>query len=269
MAFKIGFSAGNDEQTATEQVFTPPRPPQPHRSLVEVYFPQRKVTYSYYNDAFDLRCGDRVYVDGKLAGIQGRVMQVNYDFKIKLSAYRKVIAVVDTEVHGRFFQAESHFVTFDSQALPYERALGWFKAPDREEETVSGSDGETFDLQDLTGMKISAAAAEKGNDCYLENRVRYLSLQGERGHAIVEGSEIYEVEFTYRGGQIGGLTCSCFCAGRCKHEFAAMLQLRETLALVDKHYGAEYHRSGYLAAVTKGTLFSFAVEGKETGSFTL
>ena len=86
---------------------------------------------------------------------------------------------------------------------------------------------------------------------------------------IVEDSEAYEVEFEYRNGEIGGLICSCFCSYNCKHEFAAMLQLEETLALIEKNYADEYARTGYFAAVNKGTLFAFAIDGKDNGSFTL
>ena len=48
-----------------------------------------------------------------------------------------------------------------------------------------------------------------------------------------------------------------------------MLQLKETLELIEKHYTDEYARTGYFAAVNKGTLFTIAIDGKETGSFTL
>ena len=48
-----------------------------------------------------------------------------------------------------------------------------------------------------------------------------------------------------------------------------MMQLKETLELIEKHYRAEYTHSDYFAAIAKGTLFSFAIDGKETGSFTL
>ena len=88
-------------------------------------------------------------------------------------------------------------------------------------------------------------------------------------YAIVEGSEAYEVEFEYDNGEISKLTCSCFCSYHCKHEIAAMLQLRETLKVIEKNYAAEYESSGYFAAVTKGTLFAFAIDGKESGSFEL
>ena len=76
-------------------------------------------------------------------------------------------------------------------------------------------------------------------------------------------------EFEYLNGEIRGLVCSCFCSYHCKHEFAAMLQLRETLGLIFAHYAEEYEKSGYFAAIHKVALFAIAIEGRETGSFTL
>ena len=200
----------------------------------------------------------------------GRVTEVNYNFKIKVLDYKRVIAVVDTTVHGQFFMTGSHFVTFDREALPSSKAVTWFKAPAKEDdEFVSGSDDTTFRLDDLKGMNVTAAIAERGHEYYMENKVRYISIDGTKGYAIVEGREAYEVEFEYRSGEISQLICSCFCSYNCKHEFAAMLQLRETLELIEKNYGDEYERTGYFAAVNKGTLFAFAIDGKDNGSFTL
>ena len=48
-----------------------------------------------------------------------------------------------------------------------------------------------------------------------------------------------------------------------------MLQLKETLEMIEKHYAAQYDEAGYFAAVNKGALFAFAIDGKEAGSFTL
>ena len=118
-------------------------------------------------------------------------------------------------------------------------------------------------------MKITQVIAERGHKYYLENCVRYICLDRGVGYAIVEGSENYTVEFEYCDGNISRLLCDCPCAFNCKHEFAAMLQLRETLDLIEKHYSEAYTRSGYFAAVCNGTLFSFAIDGKEAGSFTL
>ena len=89
---------------------------------------------AYYNDQFDLKPGDRVYVDGKLEGQLGIVTAVNYNFKIKLSEYKRVIALVKTDVHGKFYMAGSHFVTFDPNVLSPAQATLWFRAPASEEE---------------------------------------------------------------------------------------------------------------------------------------
>ena len=271
MAFRIGGFGGAQDSKKAPAVFEPEqRTIVPRKSLVQVRFPGKGMALTYYNDQFDLKVGDRVYVDGKLEGQLGQVMEVSYNFKIKLSDYKKVIAVVNTDVHGEFHMAGSHFVTFNPNVLPATQAALWFKAPLKEdEEIISSTDDSSFRLDDLKGMNISAAVAERGHDYYLENRVRYICLHGAMGFAIIEGSENYVVEFEYRDGEISHLICECPCSYTCKHEFAAMLQLKETLELIDKHYAEEYAQTGYFAAISKGTLFSFAIDGKETGSFTL
>ena len=271
MAFRIsGFGGTQDSKKPSVAVEPEQRTIVPRKSLVQVRFPGKGMALTYYNDLFDLKVGDRVYVDGKLEGQLGRITEISYNFKIKLSDYKKVIAVVDTTVHGEFHMAGSHFVTFDPNVLPATQAVLWFKAPPKEdEEVISSTDDSSFRLDDLKGMNISAAVAERGHDYYIENRVRYLCLHDAMGFAVVEGSESYVVEFEYRNGEISHLICECPCSYTCKHEFAAMLQLKETLELIDKYYSEEFERTGYFAAVTKGTLFAFAIDGKETGSFTL
>ena len=273
MAFKIGFTAEHYESKTDESVFSAPKAEaRARKSVVQVKFPKRGMELSYYNDSFDLKCGDMVYVDGKLEGQIGIITGVSYNFKIKLSDYKRVIALVDTDVKGRFFTAGSHFVSFDREAIPVTKIRSWFMAPnnaEEEEDVVSGSDDSFFRLDELSGMNISPAIAERGRDYYVENKVRYICLDGGRGYAIVEGREAYEVEFEFRGGEIRGLICSCFCSGNCKHGFAAMLQLRETLEHICKHYEEELERSDYFAAILKSVLFTFAIDGKEGSSFTL
>ena len=270
MAFKIGFAPENLENKPMEAGYTVPQTAAPRKSVVQVYFPDRNRTLAYYNDRFDLHAGDQVFVDGKLAGLRGRVTEVNYNFKIKLSEYKRVIAVADTDVHGQFYLAGSHFVTFDRDALPASKAVTWFHPPVQEgEEYEIGMDDSTFYLNDLRGMNVSDAVAERGHKYYTENRVRYLCVDGTQGFAIVEGGDVYEVEFTCRGGEISNLLCSCFCSGGCKHEFAAMLQLLETMETIQRYYEDEYERTDYFAAVCKGTLFAYAIDGRENGSFTL
>ena len=116
---------------------------------------------------------------------------------------------------------------------------------------------------------MSEAIAERGREYYIGNKVVYFSLDGVNGYAIVEGGRPYEVEFNYIDGEISGMLCSCFCSYNCKHEVAVLLQLRETLELIEKRYAAEYNASGYFAAVCKGELFRIAIDGKDAGGFTL
>jgi len=271
MKFKIGFNY--DSFDPRSDAITAPKQPEtivPRRSVVQVSFPGRGSSLAYYNDRFDLHPGDFVYVDGKLEGQLGRIVEVNYNFKIKIADYKRVISVVDTDVQGQFFFAGSHFITFEPDTLPAAKVRSWFKAPAKEdEEFVSGSDDSAFCLENLKDMHVSAVIAERGHDYYMDSRVRYISINGDRGYAIVEGSEPYEVEFTYRDGEISCLTCSCFCSYHCKHAFAAMLQLRETLEIIEKHYAAEYQASGCFAAVFKGVLLRFAVDTKESGALSL
>ena len=242
----------------------------PRKSVVQVSFPGRGGTLAYYNGQFDLKVGDRVYVEGKLEGQLGYVAAVNYSFKIKLSEYKRVIALVDTHVHGQFYIAGSHFLTFAPSAIPASQVTTWFKAPTADdEEYASGSDGTSFRLDNLQEMHVSNAIAERGHNYYIENRVRSLCLSGAKGYAIVEGTQAYTVEFEYQDGEIRNLLCDCFCSYPCKHEVAAMLQLRETLEVIEERYSEAFAQSGYFAAICKGTLFSFAVDGNDGGSFTL
>ena len=145
---------------------------------------------------FDLNRGDIVYVDGKLEGMRGRVVEVNYTFKIKLSDYKRVIGVADTDVSGKLFMAGSHFIAIERDVLPFEQVITWFKAPESEEEEfVTSTDDETFSLDDLSGMIIDKAAAERGRDYYMENCVVYIEIKDSKAKKIVNGTKPYEVEF--------------------------------------------------------------------------
>ncbi len=270
MAFRIGFAAEQPQVKTKTTYIAPQQTVTPRKSVVQVAFPDRGTTLAYYNDRFDLHRGNIVFVDGKLEGLRGRVVEVNYNFKIKVSDYKRVIAVADTDVRGQFHMAGSHFVTFDPAALPISKVATWYMAPPKEDdEYVSSSDDTSFRLDDLKGFKVSEAIAERGHDYYIGNKVVYISIDGNKGYAIVEGSNPYEAEFNYNDGEISGLVCSCFCSYNCKHEVAAMLQLRETMELIEKNYAAQFKESRYFAAVSKGVLFGVAIDGKDAGSFTL
>ena len=269
MKWPIGFNADiRKEKDAVASCPSETPPIVPRKSVVQIHFPARNMTLSYYNDKFDLHRGDLVFVDGKLEGLRGRVVDVTYNFKIKLSDYKRVIAVADTNVTGEFFLAGSHFVTFDEDAIPFEKVITWFRAPLKpEDEYATGYDNKSFDLEHLEEMGVSSSVADRGANYYRDNKVVYISVDSNCcGYAIVEGAEPYIVEFDYENGMISDLTCTCFCSYPCKHQFAAMLQLKETLERIMKHYQDQYEESDYFAAISKPVFMSFAVDGKETGS---
>lgn len=263
--YPIGFNTRIEEESRPENpILTYPETKEVKKSVVQVYFPSRGMTLAYYNDKFDLKVGDLVYVDGKLEGHRGQIVEVNYSFKIKLSDYKRVTAVVDTNVKGDFRLAVSHLVTFDRNAIPFEKVITWFKAPENDEEYANGNDdSKNFPLWDLGKMGICGDVADRGHDYYMQNRVNYICIDGTHGCAVVEGSEYYEVEFDYCDGQISNLMCSCFCSYACKHEFAVMLQLRETLEFIRQNYGNEYN--DYFAAIGKDVFMNTVMSKKESG----
>lgn len=171
----------------------------PRKSVVQVQFPCFGHSLAYYNDQFDLHQGDRVYVDGKLEGEVGVVTSVAYNFKIKLSDYKRVIAVVDTCVHGQFYIAGAYCITFDPHTLPEAQATLWFRAPSGEDEIYeSGNDDTAFRLDDLQEMGAAGSIEERGHNYYMETRVRYLSLNGTKGCGLKCGSEVLPIKATER-----------------------------------------------------------------------
>ena len=240
----------------------------PVKSLAQVHFPDQGQTYTYFNDLYYLQVGDFVFVEGKMEGIRGIVLEVSKSFKIKVSDYKKVIGFANTEISGQLHIAGSHFVSFNPSVLPYEQIRTWYLPPLKPEDIYEiGTGGKAFPLNDLGAMDVSATVGERGNEYYSDNRVRYLCLEGCHGRAIVEGDRAYELEFDLIDGIVHNLVCSCPCGYTCKHAVAAMLQLRETLGMIACHYPTAPQT--YFAAIAKRELFRFVIGRQEAGSFTL
>lgn len=239
-------------------------------SVVRVYFPERDRAYSYYNDRFDLHKGDFVYVSGKLAGLLGRVAAIDYNFRIRLADYERVIGAADRNVRGTFYVFGSHMLTLDHGALPYVQVRSWFFPPEAEGEFVTGrGPGPTYTLDFLDQVSLPGETAGKGHACYAEGRVVYLSVDGTQGHAIVQGSTPYELTFTYTGGTVSALTCTCYETGLCKHGAALLLQLRETVDFLREEHEEAFAASDRFAAVSKRIFSHFAMDGSASGCITL
>lgn len=276
MSIRIGFAANNENEKNTEtaevstsaSAVTNQPKTEARKSVVDIYFPERKLTCSYFNDKFDLKCGDIVYVDGKLEGKQGRVVSINYNFKIKLSDYKKVIAVVNTDVKGEFFLTGSHFVTGDKNALPYEQIIAWFKAPiSDDDEIISSSDDTAFSIDCLEDAFDRETAEAGFDDIYLEDRVNYIELNCGKVRAIVAGERhTHEIEFNFDGEKISALTCDCYSAKNCEHEFAVIIVLKEVFESI-KENCQSISESNYIAAVNKALFSEQVIDNAEKGSF--
>ena len=112
---KIGFWAENEQSKGQKNETTQfkAEKTEAKESVVRVYFPARGFACSYYNDKFDLKKGDGVYVDGKLEGLLGFITEVSYCFKIRLSEYKRVIYRVDTEIRGKLYLLGDFFAAFE------------------------------------------------------------------------------------------------------------------------------------------------------------
>ena len=227
-------------------------------SVVRVYFPERDRAYSYYNDRFDLHEGDVVYVSGKLAGLLGRVAAVDYNFRIRLADYERVIGAADRNVRGTFYVFGSHMLTLDHGALPYAQVRSWFFPPEADGEFVTGhGPGPTYTLDFLDQMPLPGETASKGHACYAEGRVVYLSVDGTQGHAIVQGTVPHALTFT------------CYETGLCKHGAALLLQLRETVDFLREEHEEAFVASDRFAAVSKRVFSHFAMDGSASRCITL
>lgn len=230
------------------------------KCLVDVCFPSIHRTYTYYNDKFSIKAGDIVHVDGKLKGTRGKVVSVNYNFKIKLEDYKKITAVVDLDIKGRFYNGCSHLISFDNEDFMTYKILTMLTGPCDDSDYAVGVDDSRIDIEDLVLELRDVEIYSRGEEYYDENRVIFLSVYKGQGHAAVEGSKTYRVDFKYSDGQISQLVCDCPCGYTCKHEVAVILQLRDTLSCIEEYYDDLYQDSFY--AIEKDLFFEFVENGK-------
>lgn len=261
MSIKMGFIAPPDLTEGPSRQ-APPIPDPPRPSLVEVYFPEREARYTYYNDRYDLQLGDAVFVEGKLEGVRGRVTGINYAFKIKLSDYKKVIYRAETHFIGTLAIAGSHFITDDPGVLSFSMVQGWLMPPPNSDDVVFGGGDEPFPLDDLVQSGIPQHIAARGHEYFSHNRVLCIEKIGVHCRALVDGTQPYTVEWDLKNGMVSNLVCDCYCPGRCKHQFAALLQLQESLDAADR---MGWSTEDYLMVVSKSLVYEMAVMGRQSG----
>ncbi len=210
--------------------------------------------------AWVLGFGDNV----KILGPGNVVEQMRQYLRDISHQYRRDVAKVDVPPVDRFKLLGTHVVTFDRTAIPSNKVKRWFDVSLPAEQHCA--DAAEFLLGDLSGMNAGDKIVARGREYKRKNKVAYICLDGTQGTALVAGTEPYTVAFEYNGGMVQNLTCSCSYSRRCKHEVAAMLQLSETLELIQKNYGKEFVESGYFAALSKDDFFDCVMEHADLGS---
>ena len=63
--YPIGFCANAAEPEEEVKTISQQVAIRPKKSVVEVYFPHRDRSWTYYNDSFDLKVGDALFVEIK------------------------------------------------------------------------------------------------------------------------------------------------------------------------------------------------------------
>ena len=207
------------------------------KSLVRVRFPSLGRSFDYYNDQFELKAGDMVYVSGCFVGTVGYVESVNFRFKVNLAKYERVVAHPVIEIHGTYRPVLDKVVSVDADALSPDRFRSWVKAPildnDEPEDYVLG-EGYSFDLDYFSESdEVDPSILNRAVEYCKSGRVRYLCVRDGVGTAFVEGSNWYEINFRFAGGHVSDLYCECPYAALCKHNLAVLITLKALLEKVD------------------------------------
>lgn len=177
--------------------------------------------------------------------------------------YKRSVAKTDVPSIDQFKLLGTHVVTFARDVVPYSKVIHWFNVSQTEKRNPD--EGREFMLGDLNGMTADDKIVARGRDYQRKQKVAFICLDGIHGKAIVVGTEPYAVEFEYCDGMIRDLTCNCSYTHRCKHEIAAMLQLREALELIQSNYSKEFAASGYFAALSKSEFCDCVMDNTDLG----
>lgn len=221
----MGFGREDFREQAQSVIPQTDAPKAAVRSLVRVRFEDSDRELTYFNDAFDLKDGDRVFVSGKLAGKAGIVTSVTTKFRIRLSDYERVIALAQTPIRGTYRPVADKMLSYDDCALSPEAFRTWILPPEEPADGPCGEEiyGEGYEIplddpSDADG--VDDAVFERAVEYSFSGKVGYVSVKNGVGRAFVRGREWYELEFRLRDNVVEEAYCSCPYPGLCKHLLA-------------------------------------------------
>ena len=227
---QIGFSINEEKEYEKEEKAYAPKEEEAKQSVVTVRFENGR-EYPYYNDKFNLKINDLVFVDGKLYGQVGKVIKVTTKFKISTKYYKEVIAKLDTTIHGKFKKAECFMLAKGNNVVPFEQIEKWFKPPiilkedEKEEKFILGEGYETL-ISDITkGDEFSTVDYLKGEHYFNLGKVEAITVNNKIGHAVVKNNHAHIVDFKIKGGKIYDIYCDCISPDFCHHAFAVCAAL--------------------------------------------
>lgn len=242
----------------------------PRKCLALVEFEDFFKPLSYFNDQFDLEVGDLVYVEGKLEGKRGRVIEIASSFHIKTNDYKKIVAVADTKLCGDIHLCGKYAFDLEGDVLPVEKVRTWFFSPCEISESFLERSGKTYKLDDEKSWHFKEDERKRGEQLFTADKVVYLSVHDLCAYAIVQGTEdFYEVQiplaFGEKGYEFYAPVCECFCFGTCKHQYAALLQLKKLQNMLTRFFGDTNRECEDFAAVNTDLLYRCCIVGKERG----
>jgi len=237
-------------------------------SLVKIYFPKKDCYYSYINDRFEnLKIGDSVYVSGKLENVRGIVKDQTYSFKFDPKIMQRVVSLCDTKVFGKVYFNKEFCFTFNEETLNFKKVLSWFR-PILEEDnlvTVVNNFGKGFSLKEFLKNEFSESDIAFGVDIFEDGCIKFLSLKGTKGYALIKLGDLYELEFEYKDDMIYNFSCSCFNSFNCEHKYATLLTLDYALKTIEKEFKEEFNKTNYFCFVNKNTFLDMTMQNKESG----
>ncbi len=216
---KIGFNIKNDKENETTAQKYEPKVETPIRSVATVRFEDGR-EYPYYNDKFNLKIGDNVFVDGKLYGKLGVVVDVTTKFKINRSIYKDVIAKLDFNISGNFKKCNDYMIARSNNIITKEQLLSWFVPPfiaqdenDKPDEFIFG-DGYSCKIGEIGCDNDTVLEAIKS----LENgEFKAVVVNNGIGTAVTKGHKTHIVDFELDGNEIKNIFCDCVDPNFCKH----------------------------------------------------
>ncbi len=209
----LGFNLKNEENESKELALTEEvtaLAEKPVKSVVQVEFENGK-SYPYYNEAFALKKGDLVYVDGKLAGKIGVVTDVTTKFKVSLDFYKLVLRKLDTEFHGEFTKFGDFMVCENSCNITEKRADSWFKAPRETEEVfVTGEGYEATIFDGTVDTPVDGETYKQAIDLLYREKLKFIETKNGKGYAYIKHHDGYtKVNFSVYAEKIYDLYCEC------------------------------------------------------------